>query len=465
MPHEQTSLTSLFRHWKDTSVSRKIFSAAIVILAFEVAVKVFTVGKELAIASLFGRGDDLEAFLIAFMIPALFISVSESAINAAVIPTFIRVRVKKGKETAQELLSGIVFLSLLLTLVLVLVLAAASPFLLGIIGSGFSAEKLALTKRLFYILSPTILINAVSCIYAAVLNADERFGLAKASSAAIPISILLLALTTATAWGVYSLAYGTLLGYILELTIVALALRKRWKLSPAYSSVTPELKEVIAQYFPMFGGALLMSSSYLVDQAMAAFLPAGSVAALSYANKIVSFPLGLAMTAVGTAVVPYFSRLVVDNQWQEIHRMVKRYLRLSLAAGAVAAALIILFSSSIVHVLFERGSFNALDTRMVAGILVFYALQIPSYIGSILFVRVISSSSANRILFWGATINVSINILLNYVLMRVMGVAGIALSTSIVFLVSFSFVFYHYYRIVGRNRGKVEAEIFKPDRL
>jgi putative peptidoglycan lipid II flippase len=47
----------------------------------------------------------------------------------------------------------------------------------------------------------------------------------------------------------------------------------------------------------------------------------------------------------------------------------------------------------------------------------------------------ISSLQANKVLIWGTVISFVVNITLNYVLMKFMGVAGIALSTSIVYMV------------------------------
>ena len=58
----------------------------------------------------------------------------------------------------------------------------------------------------------------------------------------------------------------------------------------------------------------------MIDQAMAATLPAGSVAALTYGNRMVQFPVLLAVTALGTAMTPYFSRLAAGENWDELHR-------------------------------------------------------------------------------------------------------------------------------------------------
>ena len=106
------------------------------------------------------------------------------------------------------------------------------------------------------------------------------------------------------------------------------------------------------------------------------------------------------------------------------------------------------FAEPLVRLIYERGAFTAQDTHLVAQVQRGLALQLPFYLASILVVRLISSLRANHILMFGAIISVTVNFTLNYALMRPFGVAGIALSTSAVYLVSFLFVSYNWRRLL-----------------
>ena len=66
-------------------------------------------------------------------------------------------------------------------------------------------------------------------------------------------------------------------------------------------------REVAHQYGPVLLSAVVASSGLLVDQAMAAMLPAGSVSALVFANRFVSVVVTLMAGAVASALTPYFS--------------------------------------------------------------------------------------------------------------------------------------------------------------
>ena len=107
------------------------------------------------------------------------------------------------------------------------------------------------------------------------------------------------------------------------------------------------------------------------------------------------------------------------------------------AVGIPLVLLLVFFSEPIVSILFERGAFSTQDTSLVSNIQIYYFLQIPFYVLVLLMMRLISSLKANRWLMLVASINFILNVVLNYVFMRWMGVAGIALSTSIVYVISF----------------------------
>ena len=67
-------------------------------------------------------------------------------------------------------------------------------------------------------------------------------------------------------------------------------------------------------------------------------------------------------------------------------------------------------------------------------------LQLPVHLLGILYVRLISALGANRMLTIGAAVSLVVNVLLNVFFMRRFGVAGIALSTACVYLVSCVFL-------------------------
>jgi putative peptidoglycan lipid II flippase len=196
----------------------------------------------------------------------------------------------------------------------------------------------------------------------------------------------------------------------------------------------------VTQYLPLVMSAMLMSSSSVIDQAMAAWLGPGSVAALNYGNKIPAFLAGMGATALGTAVLPHFSRLVVVGDIVSLRHTIKTYTRWILAISVPCAVVFIAGSEWIVKLVFERGAFRPEDTLIVARIQQMYLLQVPFFVVGILAVRVLVAMSKNHLLTLMSVINLVVNVIGNIVFMRWLGVSGIALSTSVVYMVSMTMI-------------------------
>lgn len=437
-------LASSWRRWLDwssQSANRRIFAASAVVGALSLLGLVGSMAKEVVVARQFGRGDAVDAFLIAFMLPAFAINVVAGSLNSSMVPAVVRVTTRDGGEHGIRLFSSALTCTLLLLVAVSALLAALFPYIIPLLAANFAPEKQAMTQTLFYILLPTITISGVAAIWSGMLNAGRRFAAAAATPLAIHAAAIACLLAFADRWGIMALAVGTVAGMLGQCLLLAIALRREGlPVLPRWHGMTEPMRHLIGQFAPMVVGALLMSSTALVDQTMAAMLAPGSVAALGYGGKVVSAMTALGATALGTAILPHFSEMIARKDQAGLLHSIATYNRAILILSVLATAVLALFSESIVRTLFERGAFGADDTRLVAYVQALYLLQIPFYFMGTIYVRVISALGRNAILMWGALISVPLNAVMNLVFMEHLGVAGIALSTSVVYLVSWIYL-------------------------
>jgi putative peptidoglycan lipid II flippase len=428
--------------WCERSVNGRIFAAIISVGGFTILVKLAAVAKQLVIASRFGTSDALDAFLIAFLAPSFAINVAAGSFSAALIPTFIEVREREGQDAAQRLFSSVLVLSCLLILAISGVLAALSPIIIQIIGSGFSPEKQALTRSLFFVTLPLLIISGLAAIWASILNAEERFALAAIAPVMTPVVAVVAILLLGRVWGVYALALGTVGGGLFEAALLGKGLKRQgFSLLPRWHGLNPAVKQVARQYAPLAAGALLMSGTDVVDQSMAAMLGPGNVSALSYGNKVVSLIIGIGSLSLSTAIFPHFSRMVAANDWTSVRSTVKTYARLIVLISVPITLALVYFSNPMVAVLFERGAFTAGDAHLVGRVQALYLLQAPFYFLGIMGVRLLSALKKNHILMGISAANFLTNIVANYVFMRYLGLAGISLSTSVVYFISVALIY------------------------
>ena len=445
------------------SVNKRIFRAAFAVALATVVVKAGTTVKDLAVAHSFGRGDSLDAFLFAFMLPAFALNLIVGAVSTALVPVLVEVRQKDGIQAGQKLLSSVMAITGIVLFLVALLLAFSAHLYLPYLGHSFSPGKQLLTREFLYLLAPWLVFSGLSTFMASVLNAIEKFAVPAMVPILTPLAIIVcIALWTRPSSG-FALAVGTVAGSFLEAVFLySLARNHQIAGGLRWHGFDPQVRAVLSQTGPTMAGALLLGATPLVDQSMAAMLGSGNISALSYGSKVTTGLLAIGATALGTATLPYFSKMAAESDWHGCRHTLKRYSTLVLSASIPLTALLIVFSRPLVKLLFQRGAFTSVDTDVVSRVQVFYCLQIPFYVLAMLFVRFISAARRNDFLMYAAGMNLVVNIVMNLILMKIWGVAGIALSTSIVSIVSLLFLCTCSLRLLSRHPRAVPEVVQAP---
>ena len=421
------------------------------VTAAGIVVKLVATMKEVGVAAVFGRSDAMDAFLIAMLIPGLLINLISESMNQALIPTLIRVRERKGDREAQELLS-----SSMLWVVVLLGAASAAMALTArgffpMIASHFPPAKLDLSVRLFYGLLPLVVMTGVATNCTAVLNTFDRFAVPALAPVLIPTAILAGTLLLGGRLGIWAVVYASLVGALAHAVTVAWMMDAHgYRFRLRWYGMTEATREVGQQYGPILLSSVVASGGLLVDQLMAALLPAGSVSALAYANRFVSVVLLLQAGAISTAVTPYFSRMIAVEDWAGCRRSLRVWVGITALISLPLAAVLIGGSHMLIRVTFQHGVFGTKDTGIVAPVLAMYAIQIPFFVCSRVFYRFLVAMRRTDLILYCGMMNLGLDIVLNLVLMRWFGVAGIALATSLWAVSTFFFLWYWTARLLPR---------------
>lgn len=423
--------------------NRSILQAAVSVSAAGVIVKVVAMCKEVTVAGIYGRSDAMDAFLAAALLPSLLVNLISESMNQALVPTLVRVREHEGRERAQQLLSSSMVWMTALLVGASLGMALAARALFPLMASHFSPAKLELSIRLFYALLPIVLITGVATNCTAVLNTMDRFALPALAPMAISIAIIVGAVTLSSRYGIWAMVDATIVGSVLHALLVARLMHTHgYRFELRWYGMTEAARTVGRQYGPVLLSGVVASGGLLVDQSMAAMLPAGSVSALVYANRFVSVVLTLLAGAISTAIVPYFSRMVAHRDWEGCRQTLRTWLKMTAIVSLPIAALLIACAHPLVRVAFQRGAFHAQDTAVVARVLAMYAIQIPFFVTSRVFYRFLLAMLRTDLVLYCGVINLGLDVVLNLLLMRWYGVAGIALATSLWTVSTFFFLGY-----------------------
>lgn len=192
---------------------------------------------------------------------------------------------------------------------------------------------------------------------------------------------------------------------------------------------------------PVFIGVAVDQINIMVDRTLASTLVEGSISALNYANKLNQFIIGLFIVSIVTVIYPMLSKLSSDNNKDEFISSISKsissviLLVIPISIGAIVLA------EPIVNLLFQRGAFDARATSMTVIALAFYSIGMVGFGLRDILGKVFYSLQDTRTPMINGAMAMGMNIILNIILVRFMGHAGLAFATSLSALICIVLLF------------------------
>jgi len=408
--------------------------------------------RQMIVGAYFGTSADYDAYVAAFRIPdMLFQLVAGGALVSALLPTYTTVRTREGDARGWQLASQVATL-VLLTLVVAAVGVAmfAQPLVSHILVPDFPPEQQRLTASLLRILLLSTVIFGASGLAMSILNAHQHFFLPALAPVLYNLGIIAGAVVLSRSWGVYGLAWGVVAGAAMHFGVQVPGLRRLgMRFRPSLSLADPAVRNVLRLMGPRVVGLAAVQVNFLVNTILASGLSAGRLSALDYAFRIMLLPLGIFAQSVATAAFPTFAQQVAEDNLKRMRRTLMALLRNILFLTLPASAGLIVLSSPLIAVLFQRRAFNATSTALTAAALQAYAIGLCGHAAVEILARAFYSLHDTRT---PVTIGVGamvLNILLNLWWVRTWGHVGLALATSVATLLEGGLLYVVLHRRLG----------------
>ena len=358
-----------------------IFRSTVAVSAFTGASRLLGFVREVLMAVFFGTSLAKSAFDVAFTIPNLFRRLfGEGALSAAFVPVMTRTLATEGKEEANRFMNGV--MTMLAVTLASLVLAGVAIITL-LIGSriGFG-PKAAAVLPLLRIMLPYMFFICLVALCMSILNSFHHFAVPAATPVVLNlvwISVLVFIcplLGDSPGERIYGVAVGVLAAGVLQLAIqVPVLLRYGVGFRISFAWRDPHIRRVLTLMGPAALGMGVHQLNVCIDKLLALWAASWAPAALTFSERLVYLPLGLFATALGTVLLPAFSR----------HAAVQDYGRIRSTLSTAASNLMLIMIPSAVGLgvmalplvrlvfLWQGGEFDAQSAIQTARALRFYA--------------------------------------------------------------------------------------------
>jgi putative peptidoglycan lipid II flippase len=424
-----------------TSPSSAIARGAGAASAATLASRVLGLARDQVLAALFGAGNQMDAFIVAFRVPNLVRDLfAEGAMSAAFVPTFTRHLTLRGKADAWRVGSNV--LNALLTVSAVLVVigcVVAEPLVTLYAGDyGGVPGKLELTILLTRLMLPFLIFVAIAAALMGMLNSLQHYFIPALSPASFNVAVILSALLltpvmSSLGWpAITAIAIGTLLGGAAQVAVQWPMLRREgFRYHAVLDPADPGLRRVLVLMGPGTVGLAATQLNVFVNTLLATSQGTGAASWLTYAFRVMYLPIGLFGVSIATAVLPAAARHAAHHDAAAIRTTVGRAVALMLMLNVPATFGLAVLADPIVRLLFERGRFVPADTAATAAALQLYAVGLVGYSTARIASPVFYALGQSRLPVGLSVAAMVVNAVASVVLVNQIGFRGLALGTSI----------------------------------
>jgi putative peptidoglycan lipid II flippase len=326
------------------------------------------------LAARFGTGLDADALALALMLVMAAANEMGTWTGTLFLPAYIDARTRAGAAAAATIFRGCLLALAAAGALLAGLLALGAPALVPVLAPDLGARGVTLL-RLF---TPLLLAVPVCALLAGALQAHARFAVAGARQLCWYGTTLLALLVLGRRLGAVVVPLGMVAGFLLYGLLLVLRLLGTADVGARGARDRAVFARLGAALVPLVLASALNYVNVSFERSLAARLPEGSLASLTYAFRLLAFPVNLFVLNATTILLPALAGHAARDDTAALAALLGRALRLTVLVTAPLAALAMALGAPGIEVLLQRGAFTAHSTALTATALTWYA---PGIVG------------------------------------------------------------------------------------
>ena len=420
-----------------------------VLIIITVFTKILGFLREVSLSYFYGVSNISDAYLISLTIPSFIFGFIGLGLSTAYIPMFNNVRARVGHKEGIRFTNNVInSLMLLITIVLIIGLIFTNQ-IIRVFAYGFDDQTFNLAVRFTRISLVGMYFTGLVSIFTGFLQIKRKYIIPVIG--AIPLNIItVLAIYISSKGNLVLLSVGSVIALGSQLLlIIPFAIKSGYRYSNRLELRDSDLNKMLLIALPVILGSSIGQINLLVDRTIASGITVGGISALNYASKLNSFVYAIIVTPLISILYPVISKYASENNYLQLKESLAESIRIMIILALPATIGVMVFSEEIVRLLFGRGEFDLNAVSLTSYALFFYLMSLIALAIRDLLSRAFYAIGNTLSPTVNSMIGLSLNIVLNILLSRYMGVGGLALATSISLFVSCILMIYALRKKIG----------------
>lgn len=404
---------------------------AILLMIIMMMSKVIGFARELVLSYFYGASNISDIYLISLSIPVTIFGFVATGISTGYIPMYSNIEEEQGTIEANKYTNNLINILMIICTTLVFFSLMFTEDIVRVFASGFEGETFKLAVQFTRISLFGMYFTGLISIFGGFLQLKGNYLIP--ALIGFPMNfIIILSILISFKTSIFVIAVGSLLATISQLIFILPFVRKKgYKYIKTVNIRDKYIKKMANIALPVIVGASVNQINTLVDKTLASSIAVGGISALNYAGKLSDSILGLFVSTVATVIYPTMSKMVAKSNIDGLKQTINEAINSTNLLVMPATIGMMIFSEQLVKLLFDRGAFTEEALIMTTGALFYYTIGTIGYGLRQILYRVFYSLQDTKTPMINASISVILNIVLNVMLSKFMGISGLALATSI----------------------------------
>lgn len=411
----------------------KALKSSVFVMLLIILGKVFALIRDSLIAAKFGATDITDIYNFSLGIVSLLTTISYG-LTTTLIPIHTENLESGNKKESNKFVNNVLNTFSIGTIILTILMIIFAKYIIYIFGPGFQKDLIVFNTsiKITRIMLLSLIFISLQSVITGVLQSHKQFLEPSAMAMISNIVHIIYLVFLASNYGMVGFAIAAVLGFFAQFIINIPKYKKMgYKYSTYINLEDSKTRQMFKLTMPVIISTSVIQLNLVINRAFATTIFGGAATILDNANKINTLAYEVFAIGIAMIVYPTLSELAAKNDKKQYKVELGRAINIILIIMVPAAVGIATLREPLINVIFKRGAFSEDAASLTSQVLLLYTPAMIAYGVRDILNKAFYAIKDTKTPMINSFIGIIINVVINVLLIKYLGVRGLTLATSI----------------------------------